>query len=151
MEQADNNRRAALLASYGADRSRWPATERGLEGPVPAGAEAEARAVDHLRALASAPLERPDALARLMARIDERPTAEVILFAPRRRSWSLLRYAAAVPLAASLLLGAYLGASGSFDFMLPSSVTGGVALNDDAPDDLGGVDDVVAIAQDGLT
>ena len=55
-----------------------------------------------------------------------------------------------MPLAASLALGIWLGANGKMDFMMPSAVTGGVALNDDAPvDDLGGVGD--AYAEEGTT
>jgi hypothetical protein len=62
-----------------------------------------------------------------------------------------LRYAAALPLAASLALGVYLGAQGALDFMLPTAITGGVALNDDAPDELGGVGEADAYAEESLS
>ena len=86
-----------------------------------------------------------------MARIVAEPQeAKVVAFAPRpsarRPVWRLV---AAVPLAASLALGIWLGANGKMDFMMPRAVTGGVALNDDAAvDDLGGVGDVAAYAEE---
>ena len=52
-----------------------------------------------------------------------------------------------MPLAASLALGVWLGANGKMDFIMPSAITGGVALNDDGEvDDLGGVGDAYAEA-----
>lgn len=103
---------------------------------------------------ASAPPLPAGALERLTARISAEPQdAKVVPFAPRPRPVrSVWRYAAAVPLAASLALGIWLGANGKMDFMMPASVTGGVALNDDAGiDDLGGVGDVTAYAEEGTT
>lgn len=103
-------------------------------------------------ARASVPELPEGAMDRLMARIAQEPQqARVVAFAPRpsaaRPAW---RYAAAVPLAASLALGIWLGANGRMDFMMPSAVTGGVTLNDDTPvDDLGGVGD--AYAEEGTT
>ena len=48
---------------------------------------------------------------------------------------------------ASLALGVWLGANGKMDFIMPSAITGGVALNDDGEvDDLGGVGDAYAEA-----
>jgi hypothetical protein len=99
---------------------------------------------------------RPDlpagAVGRLAARLAAEPQeAKVVSFAPRPRAGrSLWRYVAAVPLAASLALGVWLGAKGKMDFFMPRAVTGGVALNDDTPvDDLGGVGD--AYAEEGMT
>ena len=111
--------------------------------------ERELRAV---LARASEPQLPAGAAERLMARIAAEPQErKIVQFAPRpqapRPFW---RYAAAVPLAASLALGVWLGANGKMDFMMPSAVTGGVALNDDTPvDDLGGVG--AAFAEEGLT
>lgn len=118
---------------------------------------AEEQEIDKLLRLASDPALPEGAMARLMARIAEEPQeAKVVAFParppaapPARRS--LLRYAAALPLAASLALGVYLGAQGTLDFMLPSAITGGVALNDDAPDELGGVGEAVAYAAENLS
>lgn len=112
----------------------------------------EDREVRAVLAHASAPQLPAGAMERLAARIAAEPQdARVIPFAPRPRPAShVWRYAAAVPLAASLALGIWLGANGKMDFMMPRTVTGGVALNDDAGvDDLGGVGDVTAYAEEG--
>lgn len=112
----------------------------------------EDREVRAVLAHASAPQLPTGAMERLAARIAAEPQdARVIPFAPRPRpAPRVWRYAAAVPLAASLALGIWLGANGKMDFMMPRTVTGGVALNDDAGvDDLGGVGDVTAYAEEG--
>ena len=112
----------------------------------------ENREIRAVLARASVPPLPAGAMDRLMARIAAEPQDQkVVAFAPRPRvSRPFWRYAAAVPLAASLALGIWLGANGRMDFMMPSAVTGGVALNDDAPvDDLGGVGD--AYAEEGTT
>jgi hypothetical protein len=62
-----------------------------------------------------------------------------------------LRYAAALPLAASLALGVYLGARGTLDFMMPSAITGSVAQTEDVPDELGGVGEADAYAEESLS
>ncbi len=119
--------------------------EQGRDGgpdrQAPDNGEAELR---RILSRASAPEAPPEALARLMARIAAEPQAgKVVAFAPRPRrgGWGL----AALPLAASLLLGVYLGAKGQLDFMLPAAITGGVALGEDAIiDDLGGMGDAAA-------
>lgn len=116
------------------------------------GNRSEEREIAAVLTRASDPRLPAGAADRLMARIAAEPqAAKVIAFAPRARPRpSVWRYVAAVPLAASLLLGVYLGANGKMDFVLPNAVTGGVALNDDAPvDDLGGVGD--AYAEEGTT
>ena len=112
------------------------------------------REIDAVLARASVPAMPEGAMDRLMARIVAEPQqqeAKIIAFAPRPRTGQgFWRYAAAVPLAASLALGVWLGANGKMDFMMPSTVTGGVALNDDTPvDDLGGVG--AAYAEEGTT
>lgn len=101
---------------------------------------------------ASEPALPQGATDRLMARVASEPQqAKIIAFSPRpRAARPFWRYVAAVPLAASLALGIWLGANGKMDFMMPNAVTGGVALNDDTPvDDLGGVGD--AYAEEGTT
>lgn len=107
---------------------------------------AEAREIDWVLASASVPPLPEGAVSRLMARILEEPQQAdpVIPFRarplpdPQPARPSLLRYAAALPLAASLALGVYLGARGTLDFMLPTAITG-LALGDEGLDDLGGV------------
>lgn len=115
----------------------------------------EDREIAAVLALATTPDAPGGAVDRLMARVAAEPQAEkVVAFTarPRARLSGVWRYATAVPLAASLALGVWLGASGKVDFMMPSAITGGVALNDDgAVDDLGGVGDVTAYAEEGTT
>lgn len=102
---------------------------------------------------ASQPEVPTGAMSRLMERIAIEPQEHTILvsLAQRPRRPVLFRLATALPLAASLALGVYLGASGSLDFLLPSVVTGGVALSDDRPDDLGGIGEADAYAEESLT
>lgn len=109
--------------------------------------------IDAVLGLASAPGLPPGAMDRLMARIAEEPQqASVVALAPRPQRRGVWRLAAALPLAASLALGVYLGAQGKMDVLMPSAVTGGMALNDDVQlDDLGGVGDAEAYAQEGTT
>ena len=65
-----------------------------------------------------------------------------------RTAPSLFRYAAALPLAASLALGMFLGAKGTLDFMMPTAITGSLAQVDDMPDELGGVGEAAAYAEE---
>jgi len=109
-----------------------------------------ARGIDAVLRLASDPPLAQGAAERLMARIAQEPQeARVVALPLRGRSRpGLFRYAAALPLAASLALGIYLGAMGTLDFMMPSAITGNVALNDDVADDLGGVGEAEAYAEE---
>lgn len=150
MEQQRDKRIEDLLASYGADRARWPESRPGSAAPE---AESDARAIDRLLARASVPPLPDGAMDRLMAKLDaEAPAAspKVVLFRPAARPEPrrVLRYAAALPLAASLALGIYLGAQGTLDTILPTAITGTVALNDDPMDDLGGVGEAEALAEE---
>jgi hypothetical protein len=97
------------------------------------------REIDRVLGLASTPELPQGAAARLMARIAaEKQQVLVIPLAPMLPvRHSPLRYAAALPLAASLALGVYLGAQGSLDFMLPTAITGAETV--DVLDELGGV------------
>lgn len=108
--------------------------------------------IDRVLAFATVPELPPGAVERLMARIDVPVADNVIQLQPRspvRRN--IFRYAAALPLAASLALGIYLGAKGTLDFALPAAVTGEVASNDDTPDDLSGVSEAEQYAEDNLS
>jgi hypothetical protein len=152
MENGKDKRLQQLLESYGADRTRWPPSDRGIQSQGGGDDEADARAVDRLLALASDPEVPHGAMARLLEQAAAAHPADVITFIPAaRRQRRFIHYAAALPLAASLALGIYLGAQGSLDFMLPTAITGGVALNDEVPDDLGGVGDADAYAEENLT
>lgn len=119
------------------------------ENRMTGGEEAEFRRVV---ALATRPEPAEGAIARLMARIEAEPVDNVVLFRPRNAVYgSRLPYAAALPLAASLALGIYLGAMGSLDFVLPSAITGGTNLTLDSGDDLGGVGEAEQFAEENLT
>jgi len=156
MENGKHNRLDELLASYGADRSRWPAAERGAYPGHAGAAEDDAQGLDRILALASSAPPADEAMSRLLQRFGQNSTAEVIAFEPRPQA--ALRpkpkpffRLAALPLAASLALGIYLGAQGDLDFAFPTSLTGAVALNEDAADDLGGVGEAIAYAEENLT
>ncbi len=90
-------------------------------------------------------------MARLLDRLNEPPVAAVIEFRRAKSSKTQFLQYAALPLAASLALGIYLGALGTLDAVLPSAITGSVALNDDPQDDLGGVGELYAYAEDNFT
>ena len=152
MENSMDKRLGQLLESYGADKGRWPKTDRGLPLTDESAIAGNARAVDRILAMASKPAVPDEAMARLLDCIAVQPQVLVIPFRPAvRRRTGVFRYAAAIPLAASLALGIYLGAQGSLDFMLPVSITGNVAAIEDATDDLGGVGEADAYAEETFT
>ena len=86
---------------------------------------------------------------RLMARIAREPQLVTsIKVMQRRDNWRL----AALPLAASLLLGVYLGAQGRLDFILPAAITDGLAFSEDfSMDELGGMGEAEAVAGENLS
>jgi hypothetical protein len=107
--------------------------------------------IDRVLGRASSPELPEGAAARLMARISEEPqAARVIPFAPRAPFRpNPLRYAAALPLAASLALGVYLGAKGALDFMLPTAITG--VQTEELLDELGGVGEAEDYAEESFS
>ena len=141
-----------LLASHGADRTRWPAPARLrfaafiADSPEARRAVAEAEALDRL--LDRAPVTSDARRAALSDRIlsmalAEAPSANVVPLPSRRlptgvRSsrWTSSRWSAAALLAASLLVGVFAGVSG----VVPSAVqsvamlTGVDADRDGVPD-----------------
>lgn len=138
MEVTRKERLAAVIAAYGAEPARWPEADRRdlavllAEGGA---ALAEAKALDRL--LAAVPKAAPgeDYVSRVMARIE----AEAATPAPLARAIGL-GWSAAIPLAAALILGAYLGAAGDLDPLLPAAVTGAEA-DDGDPAGIAGVTD----------
>lgn len=86
---------------------------------------------------------------RLMARIAREPQLVTsIKVMQRRDNWRL----AALPLAASLALGVYLGAQGRLDFILPAAITDGLAFSEDfSMDELGGMGEAEAVAGENLS
>ncbi len=113
----------------------------------------EAHEVDTVLQLASDPAMPAGAMERLMARVAVEPQDARVIAMPQRAPVrrSPLRYAAAFPLAASLALGVYLGAQGTMDSLLPSVITGDTAQYEDAPDELGGVGEADAFAEESLS
>jgi hypothetical protein len=121
----------AVLAAYGADPARWPESDRDLAPllavphPDVAGSLEDARSLDSALAHASRP-EAPAAVAnRLVAGVTGAP-GNVAAFdlhatarSPARRTTFSGRLAVAMSLAASLVLGIYLGASGQSDWLTP--------------------------------
>jgi hypothetical protein len=98
--------------------------------------------LDRLLALATVPAVPEGAEARLMARLAQVEAGEtVVTFKPRQRR--LVPWLSALPLAASLACGIYLGAAGFADPYMTTSDT--VAAMDDsaAP----GLDDMLAISE----
>lgn len=141
MDPMVKQRLEAVLASYGADPARWPAGERAQLLPhLEAASEAleEARLIDRLLDLAPAPVldARPES--RLMARIGRRAAVARFPF-----GWT-----AALPLAASLALGVYLGAMGALDSLLPSAITDDVAAVSDDDGDLSGATEATDYSED---
>ena len=142
MDPIMKQRLEAVLASYGADPKRWPAAERAQLLPhLEAAGDplVEARLIDRLLDLAMAPPLAADLEDRLMARVRTTRAARFPLGWP-----------AALPLAASLALGIYLGAMGSLDGLLPSVVTDNVAaLGDD--EDMSGAVEATDYSEDQLS
>jgi hypothetical protein len=128
MAMNDEERLRQVLASYGADPARWPAADRRLAGLLDKEVAAEARAVDRLLGLAGEPPVWEGAEARLLARLVVQPAVR-----PLPRPW-----ATALPIAAALALGIYLGSTGALDPLMPAAIIADAASDDD---DLSGAAD----------
>lgn len=130
-----------ILEAYGADPARWPAGTRLPDDAL--GAEMKAAAeIDSILDLAKAPAHSADAIATLLTALPANTGADVVQF-PGPRSRPRLSWVVAAPLAASLILGIYLGAAGSVDRFLPQD---DVAWLDDVSDT--GLEDAEAEAED---
>jgi hypothetical protein len=123
----------ALLAAHGADPGRWPAAERkrfaaSLGAAELSAARREAAALDALLSRASTPQAPAGAVGRLMTRVaNEGASKNVIDLSEARRRffrpWRRGLLPAASALAASLLIGIYLGATGLGDRLLQPDLT----------------------------
>jgi hypothetical protein len=145
-------RLAEVLAAYGADPSRWPATERDRLMAYVEGASdlqsllIEAREIDQILASAKAPAVPAGGMARLMARAgQQKPEAAVVPFdrtraRPRPSIWS---WGAAAALAASFGLGIFLGTTNFAAHFGDSDV---VEIDD--PIVLTGIDDAPVLLED---
>jgi hypothetical protein len=98
----------------------------------------EARAIDIVLEAATKPELPAGAEERLLTRL-EREDRVVTLPSRRTSPGQMLRWTTALPLAASLALGIYLGAMGTLDGFLPETVTGELAASDEENADLSGV------------
>jgi hypothetical protein len=98
----------------------------------------EARAIDIVLEAATNPELPAGAEERLLARLEGED--RVVALASRKAApGPVPRWTAALPLAASLALGIYLGAMGALDAFLPETVTGELAAGDEENADLSGV------------
>lgn len=135
-----------ILERFGADRTRWPApVRRDFAALIASDPEArrrlrEAEALDRLLDLAPPPAVDTGALADriLAAAVAEAPAAAFPAAGralwPVRRGGSEAPWPAAALLAASLVLGAFVGLSGTFDSAMAPLVT---QASDDASIDAG--------------
>ena len=139
----ESKRLRDVLAAYGADPARWPAGDRNdLSRLIDSSEEnfRDARSVDRLLQHASAPELRFGAGDRVIRRVNA-------LRAAAHRP--VLRWTAAVPLAASLLLGIYLGGQEDIGSWLPGIEQASTA--DDGDDDLTGVSEAETYVEENLT
>ena len=139
----ESERLRGVLAAYGADPARWPAGDRkDLSHLIDSSEEdyRDARDVDRLLQLASAPDLRSGAGDRVIRHVHA-------LRAAAHRP--VLRWTAALPLAASLLLGIYLGGQEDVASWLPGIEQASAA--DDGDEDLTGVGEAETYAEENLT
>lgn len=154
MSERDRERLNAVIAAYGADVKRWPAAERAaLTAIAPAGGAFidEAREIDLMLSSASAPEGEGRSMSCILQAIEAGDSKVAAFPAAGRAKPSISPWLTALPLAASLAIGFYLGARGTLDAVLPASIVGDVAAVGDDPSDLSGVSDVEELAGDDTT
>lgn len=154
MSEMKRERLKAVLAAYGADRRRWPEWDRReLEGEYDPSAAA-ASEIDTVLAMAPAPAGEQASLAGIMRQLENTAVdaGNVVLLRPRRsRAPFMSRWLAAVPLAASLVMGIYAGTTGTLDSFLPSSFLEDTVAAGDDPGDLSGVSDIEAMTEEDVS
>ncbi|MBK1869965.1 hypothetical protein [Taklimakanibacter albus] len=148
---AMRTRLAEVLAAYGADPARWPASERDRLQPLldkEPGLLAEASEIDRVLAKAVPPAPSAQGKAQLLARItQEKQKVNVVPFErarakPRPSIWS---WGTAAALAASFAFGIFLGGNTNFgNFRSDSDV---VEIDD--PIVLTGIDDAPDLLEGG--
>ncbi len=112
--------------------------------------ETTRKRLDRVLAAATNPELPAGAMQRLLARLEE--DDRVVTLASRKaQPGPVLRWTAALPLAASLALGIYLGAMGALDAFLPETVTGELAAGDEENADLSGVSEAEAYAEEDVS
>lgn len=109
------------------------------------------RELDKLLAMAARPVVPRGAEARLMAAIDGASRNTVVAFRPRQvPARSKLPWLTAIPLAASLAFGLWLGLAGVGNSLLPSSLGGDSVASVDL-DFPTGIDEAEAMVEDNRT
>ena len=139
----ESERLRDVLAAYGADPARWPDGDRKDMSHLIETSEEnyrDALSIDRLLQLAGAPELRFGAGDRVIRHVHA-------LRAAAHRP--VLRWTAALPLAASLLLGIYLGGQEDAGAWLPGIVQASTV--DDGDDDLTGVGEAETYAEENLT
>lgn len=148
---AMRTRLAEVLAAYGADPARWPASERDRLQPLldrEPGLLTEASEIDRVLAKTVPPAPSAPGKAQLLARIaQEKPKVNVVPFErarakPRPSIWS---WGTAAALAASFAFGIFLGGNTNFGSFRSDS---GVVEIDD-PIQLTGIDDATDLLEGG--
>ena len=107
------------------------------------------KALEKLLKRATDPAIPEGAEARLMAAIQSvEPQSNVVSFRPNPR---FQRWAVGLPLAASLVLGIYLGSKGTLDNYMPDSIVGETLADTSDPGPGTGLDDAESYAEGELT
>lgn len=158
MSRSDRQRLADVLQAYGADPRRWPEADRRDLAVLIAAASKPVREAGQVDAVLSAATppdgERSsfDAILNTIVGAAPKPD-DAILFRrrPSSRAAAPLRWLAAVPIAASLALGIYVGSSGSLNSFLPTSLLGETLAAGEDPGDLSGISDIEAMTEDGVS
>jgi hypothetical protein len=104
--------------------------------------------LDRLLALASKPAPPPGAEERLMAKLN--PENIVAFKSKPKKAQSPIAWIAALPLAASLAFGVWLGAAGIGTDILPESLGGDAVAAADV-DVISGIDEAETLAEDNQT
>lgn len=120
MESKQSARLTELAEAFGADPSRWPPEERALAALAASSDLAEAGEIDAVLAHAGSPALDPALRTAAMSRIMAATSGSKTPGLPRMgRAWSTWA-PAATALAASFVLGIYLGSAGLVDNLIPS-------------------------------
>lgn len=120
--ERDKERLEQVLASFGADRSRWPEADRYLSDS--SSSAEEAAAVDALLDQASLPPIPAGGKSRLLARVARiSPPDKVVVL---QKSQNRQLWASVAALAASLALGLFIGSQDDFADVLPLGTSAGI-------------------------
>ncbi|MFZ5678006.1 MAG: hypothetical protein ACOZAM_33990 [Pseudomonadota bacterium] len=151
---AMRTRLAEVLAAYGADPARWPASERVRLQPLldkEPGLLAEAAEIDRVLARAVPPAPSASGKAQLLARIaQEKQKVNVVPFERARAARSrpsIWSWGTAAALAASFAFGIFLGGNTNTNFGILRTDSDVVEIDD--PILLTGIDDATDLLEGG--